>query len=305
VDVYQLEVFLAVFRNRSFSRAAEQLHLSQPAVSAHIKKLEEELGTDLFDRIGRKTVPTREGNALFHRAERIIEQVRDLPAEIRQESREISGLLTVAAASVPGSYVVPGLAAEFRKGYPRVFFEVKILTSKEITGRVLDGEILLGVVDTKPREGDLHVVHTIRDELVLAARPGLLEKKEISPLQLFKIPLLMREEGSDARESMERQHLLHRVSLKALNVTAILGSTDSVKEAVKAGLGAAILSRYVIRDELAAGLVEAVRIKGVTMRRTFSVIAHRKRTLPAPYAAFIEFLADCGKRGEEDVKRKK
>jgi DNA-binding transcriptional LysR family regulator len=109
--------------------------------------------------------------------------------------------------------------------------------------------------------------------------PGLIGKKEISPLKLFTLPLIIREEESDSRKSMEQHHFLHRISLKALNIKATLSSTDSLREAVKAGLGTAILSRFVIKDDLKAGRVEEILIKGVKMKLLFSAITNKK-TLP-------------------------
>ncbi len=292
MDIYDLQVFLSVYRNKSFSAASKELHLTQPSVSIHIKKLEEELGIRLFDRVGRKTIPTKEGGLLYSRAEEVIERLKDIRSDLGSSEKEVKGLLSIGATSIPGSYVIPPLAAEFTKRYPEVFFQVAIGETKKIADAVAGGELLLGIVVDLKNANGLECLHTFRDELVLVAAPGLIGKKEISPIKLFTLPLLMREEGSDSRSSMERHHLLHRISLKALNVRAILGSTDSVREAVKAGLGASILSRFVIKDDLKAGLVEEVRIKGVRMKRLFHVIARKKRALPEHYRAFVQFFSE-------------
>lgn len=292
MDVYQLKVFLSVYRHRSFTAASKELNLTQPSVSIHIKKLEEELGVKLFDKVGRKTIPTREGTLLYGRAEEIIERIRDIKSDLTSSSREIKGIISIGATSIPGSYVIPPLAAEFSKLHPDVFFQVSINESKKIADMVLDGELLIGVVDEIKDMDNLESLHRFMDELVLVASPGLIAKKEITPLGLFRLPLLMREEGSDAQRSMHRQHLLHKISLKALNVRAILGSIDSLREAVKAGLGASILSRFVVRDDLNAGRVEEIRIKGVKMKRYFYVIARKKRAISEHYLAFVRFMVE-------------
>lgn len=292
MDIYQLKVFLSVYRHRSFSAAAKELHLTQPSVSIHIRKLEEELGVQLFDRVGRKTVPTREGTLLFGRAEEVVGRLQDIKADLSAAEREVRGIIGVGATTIPGSYVVPPLAAEFSRRHPEVFFQVSIEDTKRILERVHVGELLVGIVEDGSLPRDVDRLHTFRDELVLVAAPGVVGKKTISPVRLFTLPLLMREEGSDSRASMEKQHLLHRISMKALNIKAILGSTDSLREAVKAGLGATILSRFVVRDDLKAGLVEEIRITGVRMRRNFHVVCRKKRVLPEHYRAFIRFLAE-------------
>jgi DNA-binding transcriptional LysR family regulator len=265
MDIYQLKVFLSVYRNRSFSRASEELHITQPSVSAHIKRLEEELGVRLFDRVGRKTLPTKEADLLNVRSDEIVRKLGDIKADLAGLEREVKGLLSIGAGSIPGSYILPSLAAGFRDAYPEVFFQVLIKDSSEILGMISGGELMLGLVEKDSAMAGLKTLHVIEDELVLVARPGFIGKKTITPVGLLKVPLLMREDGSDARESMQKQHLLHKVSLKALNITAILGSTDSVREAVKSGLGAAILSRHYL-------------------------LAHERRPLPSEYQAFVDFI---------------
>jgi len=290
MDIYQLQVFLSVYRNRSFSRASEELNVTQPSVSAHIKKLEEELGVRLFDRVSRKTLPTKEADLLNIRSGEIVRKLSDIKTDLAGLQREVKGLLTVGASNIPGSYILPSMAAGFRDAFPEVFFQLLIKDPAEVVDMIRAGELMLGLVEKDSGLSGLETLHVIKDELVLVARPGFVGRKEITPVGLLKVPLLMREDGSDARDSMKKQHLLHRVSLKALNITAILGSTDSVREAVKAGLGAAILSRYAVKDDLRAGLVEEVRIKGVKMKRSFCLLANKGRPLPSEYQAFVEFI---------------
>ena len=292
MDIYQLRVFLSVYRHRSFSSASKELHLTQPSVSIHIKKLEEELGVRLFDRVGRKIVPTREGELLSGRAEEVVRRFQDIKSDLAPPEKAVRGILDIGATAIPGNYVLPPLATEFTKRHPGVFFQVTIDETKRIAERVAAGALLLGIVNDCRNSADLVRLHQFKDELVLVAAPGFVGKKTLSPLKLFSLPLLIREEGSDSRSSMEKQHLLHKISMRALNVKAILGSTDSLKEAVKAGLGASILSRFVVKDDLKAGLVEEIRITGVTMKRDFHIIANKKSVLPGHYRAFVEFLSE-------------
>lgn len=292
MDIYQLRVFLSVYRHRSFSAASKDLHLTQPSVSIHIKKLEEELGVSLFDRVGRKIVPTAEGDLLSSRAEEVVRRFQDIKIDMASSEKTVRGILDIGATAIPGNYVLPPLAAEFTKRHGGVFFQVAIDETKRIAERVAAGELPLGIVNDCRNYADLIRLHRFQDELVLVAAPGFVGKRTISPLKLFSLPLLIREEGSDSRSSMEKQHLLHKISMRALNVKAILGSTDSLKEAVKAGLGASILSRFVIRDDLKAGLVEEIRITGVKMKRDFHIIANKKNVLPEHYRVFVEFLSE-------------
>jgi DNA-binding transcriptional LysR family regulator len=290
MDIYQLQVFAAVYNERSFSRAARALHLTQPAVSAHIKRLEEHIGAPLFDRIGRKVVPTPKGDLLHARADDLIRRFHEIEREMGTEEEPIKGLITMGANSVPAAYVIPWLASEFKREHPNVFFQIMEQDTPTVVEKLLSGEILLGVVEEGVRRDEVVHLHRIEDELVLVTQPGFIPKKTITPLRLVTLPLLVQEKGSESRTSMDKHHLMHKISLKALNITAILGSTDSVREAVRAGLGAAILSRHVVRHDLDSGALEEVRIRGVRMRRTFHVIARAKRTLPAQYQSFVGFI---------------
>ncbi len=292
MDVYQLKVFLSVFRHRSFTAASKELNLTQPSVSIHIKKLEEELGLRLFDKAGRKILPTREASLLAGKAEEIMESIRDIKSNITSARGEIRGIITIGATSIPGSYVIPPLAAEFTRLYPDVFFQVVIGESREIAEKVLGGELLVGIVEETKEFDTLDCLHRFKDELVLVSAPEFTKKNQITPLGLFSMPLLMREEDSDSQRSMQKQHLLHRISLRTLHIKAILGSTDSLREAVKAGLGATILSRFVVSGDLKAGLMKEIKIRGVKMKRQFQIITRKKRAIPEHYLAFIRFLSD-------------
>jgi len=291
MDIYQLQVFSSVYRLRSFSRASEELNITQPTVSMHIKRLEEELGVRLFDRSGRKTVPTRDADILQERAEELIARLKWIKEDFGRKD-DLEGLLTIGTSSSAGAYMVPYLAAEFQKRYPKVFFQLVVKDSAEIYRQLENGELLIGIVDEMRERGGFVIEHSIVDEMVLVTAPGYLKKKVITPFGLFSIPLLMREEASDARRSMEKQHMLHKIALKGLKVVAILGSTDALKEAVKAGLGAAILSRFSVRGDLKAGLLEAVRIKGVKMKRPLYVASYKHRSLPRLYQSFIAYVKE-------------
>jgi DNA-binding transcriptional LysR family regulator len=292
MDVYQLKVFASVYENKSFSRASEELNLTQPSVSAHVKKLEEELGVKLFDRVGRKTIPTREAELLHARAEEIIQKLMDIKDSLGRFQEEIKGLIKIGSSSIPGSYIIPPLAAEFRRKYPDVFFQVTIDDSRKIADMVMGGELLIGVVSEKiDHESIVHLV-VIEDELVIAVPRGFMRKKEIAPMELLDTPFLMWGESSEMHKSMERGHTEKGVSLKGLNVVAVLDSTDSVREAVKSGLGVSILSRFAIKDDLKRRSIVEVKLKGVQMKQNYYVIAHKKRTLSSQYRAFMDFLKD-------------
>jgi len=292
LDIHILQVFSSVYRNRSFSRASEELNLTQPTVSEHIKNLEDELGVKLFDRVGRQVIPTREADHLHVKAVEIIQKLQDLKTDIGRLKGQIKGLLTVGASATPGAYIVPPLAAEFRRKHPEVFFQLVADESGKIAEKIVSGELLLGIVSDKVEHKMVEPLAVIEDALVLATPPGFVEKKQITMPELLRMPFLMWSEGSEMHRTMEKGHSARGVSLKGLNVVAMLGSNEAVREAVKSGLGVSILSKFSIKDDLEAGRIDEVGIMGIQMLQSYYVIAHAKRTLSAEYRAFVDFLKE-------------
>jgi DNA-binding transcriptional LysR family regulator len=290
VDIHHLRVFSSVFKNRSFTRASEELNITQPTVSEHIKSLEEELGVLLFDRVGRQIIPTQEAELFYTRAVEIIEKLQDIKTGIGQLKGEVKGQLTIGASTIPGTYIIPTIAAEFKRRYAGISFQVIIEDSKKITDMLIGHELILGIVGAKMDKGKLEYQPFIDDELVLAAPPGMIRKKTMAPGEIARIPFILREEGSGTRKTMLRYLSEEGIGLEDLNVSAVLGSTDSVKEAIKSGLGASILSRCALREELSTGSLVVVGTRGLRMKRSFYIVTHRRRALPAQYRAFLEHL---------------
>jgi len=287
MDIHQLRVFASVFRNKSFSKASRELKLTQPTVSNHVMSLEKELGCKLFDRTGRRVIPTKEAEVLYLHALDLTEKLDGIPDAIRGVNRDVAGELVIGASTIPGTYILPAIAADFVKRYPGVSFEIRLGDTEEIANLVLNHEILLGTVGAKTVNGKLDYTPFVEDELVLAGSPQLIGRRSVSLKLLSSIPFLLREEGSGTRKVMEEYLAKKGFGVKDLNVVAVLGSTGAVREAIKAGLGASILSKFALTDELSAGRLAVARMEGLRMKRKFFVISHKKRTLPAHYRLFI------------------
>jgi DNA-binding transcriptional LysR family regulator len=289
MDIHQLKVFASVFRNRSFSKASEELHLTQPTVSEHIHTLEGELGVSLFDRSGRSIHATPEAEILFARASEIIERIGEIPGALAEHRRVLAGQVVLGASSIPGTYIMPPAIASFRARHPQVSFEVRIGDSGEIAAAVAAHELLIGVVGSRIALEHLQYQPLMDDDLIVIDRPGAWQ----GPMTLKRLSgraTVVREEGSGTRREAERILQAVGVDPGNLQVAAILGSTEAVKHAVAAGLGWSVVSRRAVEGELASGLLREVPLKGVRMQRSFHLATHRRRTLPAPYRAFVEHL---------------
>ncbi|MFZ5760700.1 MAG: selenium metabolism-associated LysR family transcriptional regulator [Thermodesulfobacteriota bacterium] len=289
MDIHQLRIFVSVYRNRSFSKASEQLFISQPTISEHIKNLERSLGCLLFDRLGRKIEPTSEADLIFPRALQLIEDLEKINEIVLKSGERVRGKLLLGASTIPGNYMLPVLAARFRQTYPEVSFEIVIADTRRVTDMLISHEFFMGIVGASMEPKILHYEPFLGDELVFAGPPALLTGKTRKTLDLYRLPILLREEGSGTRKNMEEFLLTMDIHLKKMNVVAVLGSSDSIKQALKAGLGTSILSRRAIADELAAGSLVEFDL-GTRMGREFFIATHKKRTLPAQYKAFHDFL---------------
>ncbi|HAM49486.1 MAG TPA: LysR family transcriptional regulator [Nitrospiraceae bacterium] len=290
MDIHHLKVFASVFKNKSFSKASEELHLTQPTISDHIKALEEELNWRLFDRLGRMIMPTKEAEILYNRALEIIEKMDSLREVVGEFQKEITGELVVGASTIPGTYLMPAIIMAFKKKHPSTSFQLIISDSRGIVEKVSRHELLIGIVGAKLSSQQLRCLPFRDDELIVVTCPSLVKEALIPLRQFLEIPMVLREEGSGTRRETEKILESKGVSLDDIPVAGILGSTEAVKQAVKAGLGTAILSRLSVTDELKHGVLKEVKIKDIQMKRSFYLVTHKKRTLPFAYSILLEFI---------------
>ena len=288
MTIRQLEVFLAVGQAKSFSRAAERIHLSQPTLSEHMRELEAELGVRLFVRHPRAVSLTEAGRVFADYATRVVATL----AAGRQALAELDGLqrgsLVVGASTTPGTYVLPALIARFRGAYPGIDVALRIANSRIVEERVRDGEVDVAVIGGHMLgPGERCVAAGIVDELQLIASAKHPIGATISRAKLARERLLIREEGSATRQVMERA--LRETGI-AVRPAMELDHTETIKRAVMAGLGIAFVSRYAIEDEVRAKRLRVVAVDKLKIRRHFHVIHDERRPLSASARAFVGFL---------------
>lgn len=292
IETRHLKIFVAVYKTRSFTKAAEALYTSQPTVSEHMQNLEARLNCRLFDRLGRSILPTAEAEILYPRAVAILEDLQRLEEEIAVTGKNIGGKLLIGAGTIPGAYILPGLAAAFKKDFPEISFEIRIDDSATIVEAVAGNELLLGVVGAKIASSKVKFQLFAEDTLILAAAQDNPVAAEITVEELRHLPFIVREHGSGTRKSTESLLARQQQSLDKLNICATLGSSAAVKESIKANLGISILSRLAIQDELTSGTIKEIRIPELTMKRNFYVVTPIRRTLPLAYQEFLQRLMD-------------
>jgi DNA-binding transcriptional LysR family regulator len=293
LENFRLVVFRAVAEQLSFRKAAEELYLTQPAVSLQIKALEEDLGVQLFDRAGSQIQLTpagavllryaRQGNALMAQAEH----------EVAALSGEHAGKLALGASTTIAQYVLPQLLGEFRRTHPRVQLTLISGNTEHIVHAVGKQKIALGLIEGPARSRDVKTEPFMADELVLIV-PGAhewAERVSVSRAEMASIPLLMRERGSGTRREIEMALEEHGVKLGALDIVMELDSTEAIKSAVEAGLGAGFVSRSAIAKDLRMGSsFKIVEIAGLRIKRDFLVAHVAGMGLQGPAEEFRRFL---------------
>lgn len=286
----QCEVFLAVARERSFSRAAERIHLSQPTLSEHVAELEKELGAPLFLRRGREVTLTEAGRVFHPRAARVVLAAEEARQAVADVGGLVRGSLIVGASTTPGIYVLPAAIAAFRARHPGIELTLHIANSRTIEERVRANELDLGVVGGHVLgAGERCLAAGLDDELILIVPPGhpWARRREVPVAGLAEQPLLMREEGSATRYVTERA--LQQAGVRA-RAAMELGHTEAIKQAVMAGLGVAVVSIHAVRGELETGRLVALPVRGLQLRRHFHVIHDQERSLTASAGAFLRLL---------------
>lgn len=257
-------------------------------MSEHIQNLETRLNCKLFDRLGRSILPTAEAEILYPRAMAILEDLQKLENDISAAGTSVSGELLIGASTIPGTYILPGIAASYKKDYPKISFEIRINDSAKIAEAIENNELMVGVVGAKSSSAKLQYQPFTDDELILAAADVAAVPATISIKELCDLPIIIREIGSGTRKNVEAFLARHQMSTNDLNICATLGSSAAVKEAIKANLGVSVISRCAVQDELVSGKIQEVHIEGLTMKRNFYLVTSLKRTLPYQYKELVK-----------------
>ena len=290
-NFHHLEIFHAVARFGSFSKASEKLLISQPSVSLQIRDLERYYGAPLFHRQGRSIRLTDVGEVVFRYTQQLFQTIEEMRRSVDNLKEAVTGRLVLGASSTPGEYLAPQLLGRFSKFYPGVEVSLHIGNTASITGQVTSHEIDLGLVGDKVDDDSVACTEFYTDELVVFAPPDhpLAGRKDIPVERLAGQPFVMREPGSATRRIAERR--LEEMGV-VLKVAMEVGSNEAVKRAVAAGLGMGILSKLALEVDCAAGVLKPLEVRSLNCRRHFYVLHHRDRYLSRPQHAFLELIQE-------------
>ena len=296
MDFDQIRAFLNVASLKSFSEAGEKMFISQPSVSVRIKALEEELGVLLFDRSkAREPVLTEAGRVFLDYAQSIVNLQDECRETLSGKREEATGLVYIGASTVPGTYLLPRILARFKKECTEIDFNVNILDTSAVLEGILNYSYDIGMVGLVKKDDRLKYLPLVDDKLMLCAPCGLIDKLKygegVPVEELLSHHLILREKGSATRQLLEKSLAKAGYELGCFKGITFFNSMEGIKQAVKEGLGVAVVSKLSIEDMCRSGELESFAISDLNLDRQLYMLYHHKRVLGPAAQKFLEFVA--------------
>lgn len=292
MDLRRLEVFASVVKHGNFSRAAHALYLTQPTVSSHIDLLEKSLGVALFERQHRRAVLTSAGRVFYPYAISALRTVEEGQKSVQRFQQDISGMVTIAASSTPGIYLLPRFLDSFLQLYPDVRFDIMLVNSVQVVEKLLNYEADMGLVGLSSSNTLLTRYPMAQDELVLivSAKQGqFVQGQPCSLKELLRHKLVLRQPGSATRQTFAQALEKKGIKIADLNVSIEIDSMAGVINCVRAQLGVAVVSRMAVE-----GVTDIVwlPIEGLDLKRQFYILLHKQRVLTPAGERLSQFLIE-------------
>lgn len=290
----RLRVFHAVAKHLSFTRAAEELYLTQPAITFQIRQLEEHFNTRLFDRHHNRISLTEAGSTVFNYAERILELYRETEKAINELTGVTRGIIKVGASTTIGEYLLPAILSGYHERFPKVQVRLSVDNTRLVVRKLEDATIDLGMVEGPVSNKNITVAPCFEDELVVILHPNhpLAKLEEIPLAKLKEYPFVSREEGSGTRMVITEHLNKAGVSYDHLDMILELGTTESVKAAVEGGVGFSIVSSVSLRKELIMKSLIVRRIKGMILKRTLNFVYQKQKFRSKAVEEFLNYAQE-------------
>lgn len=274
MDDFRLRVFVSAAKNLNFSRCADEMHISQPAVSKHISEIESRYGVSLFSRGTSGVALTKAGKILLRHAESLLQSFRDMDYEMSMLGNVRKGNLKIGASTTIAQYLLPSVLARFLESFDGVEISMASGNSENVEQWLLNGDIDMGFVENTSRKPSLHYEHLLSDELVLVCgTSGRFGKTEsLTAGQLTGLPVVLRETGSGTREIIARRLASRGVRIQDMNVVIELSSTEAIKAFVKNSDTLAIVSVIAVAKEISEGSLKIIDIDDLSMEREFATV---------------------------------
>lgn len=288
-----LKTFIEVVNVGSFSKAADKLYITQPAVTKQIKMLENDFGVVLLQRNGTQVVVTKEGQDFYRYSTNILNKEEELYAKFCKEEGEISGMLHIYSSSLPANYLLDQILCEFSEKYKNITYNIKKIDSKAVYQNVEAGITGFGFTGIKNKKKNIEHIQIAKDELVLAVpadKFGHLKDKAVDINFLMAQELLVRSKGSATLNLFEDAILKENHTMKDLKIKAVIEDNEIIKKMVQKGMGVSVMSRLSIDKEVKEDLIIPVKIQGMNLTRGIYYIYCKNRYFSSVDEKFKEFI---------------
>jgi DNA-binding transcriptional LysR family regulator len=298
LDLSQLEIFLTIAQEKSFSRAAEKMLRTQPAISIAIKRFEDELGEPLFDRSSKAGTLTEAGKVLFSYAQRMLNLRDEAVGAIGELRGMYRGRLTIGANESTSLYLLPPWLLRYREQHPQIKIEVYRNISERIPAEVLERNLDFGFLSFDPMHPALESREVYRDELVLVVNPRhhLAERKQVTVRELGAEHFIAHNVKTPARDKIFELFAQHHTPL---NISIELATLETIKDFVLLNAGVAILPRLVVKETVRTGQLVEVPVKGMKIAKALRIIYRREHTLSHAARSFLELVKSDSRRNSE------
>ena len=288
MDLHQLYVFTKVVEHKSFSKAAEDIFLSQSTVSSHIHALEKMLNVNLFDRIGRESVLTPYGERLYEWALKLLQLKDEALLDLNQGMNELRGDIRIGASSVPGQFILPKMVKKFREEYPNITFHFNQSPSKVVAEKVLSGCMDFGILGAKYENDKLKYIPLLKEKLVLISSKQTEFKNPVNIKEILDYPFVMRNSDSGTNAMLERFLKTNKITKDQMNIIVYTDSGQSLIQYVKEGIGISIISEMAAKEYFTHNLINMFEIADFHKERDFYLVYNLNKTLSLAAKLFIE-----------------
>jgi DNA-binding transcriptional LysR family regulator len=291
MDVRDLQIFLSVAKHLNYTRAAEEINLSQPSVSVRMRQLERDLGSKLFEQLGKKIALTEAGQLLIPFATRVIATMSDARHAIDELEGLERGLLRIGASTTPGMYLIPRTIAHFKRRFPKIEVHLAVKDTRQIEDGIIRNEFDFGFVGGHLAGDEVDVLPWITDEIILILPLGhrLTKKRSVTTEDLSSEKFIFRERGSATRAVVATHLRKLRINPEAVME---IENPESVKKAVQNGLGIAFISAFAAETDLKAKTLVAIEIRNLKIRRELKIVYRKDKHLSRAAQTFIEMARE-------------
>ncbi len=291
MDLHQLYVFTKVVEHKSFSKAAEDIFLSQSTVSSHIQALEKMLGVKLFDRVGRESILTPHGERLYQWALKLLLIKDQALLDLKQGMTELKGMIRIAASSVPGQFMVPKMIKKFREQYSEVTFRINQFSSKIVAEKVQNGSVDIGILGQKYENDHLRYIPLLKEKLVLVTSNLIDLKDPVDIEDVLQFPFVMRNSDSGTNAILERFLKKNKIAKDKLNIISYIEDGQSLAQFVMENVGISIISEIAAKGFASQNMLKMYEINRFEDERYFYLVYNIHKTQSMVSKLFIEAAA--------------